>query len=240
MVVGGSSEAKTIRFSGYDWTIKSGINKAPGPNNWDENNVLVDERGDLHLRLTQRDGQWYCSQVSLNDRLGFGRYQFWVIGRVDDFDPNVVFGLFNYPTSDLGPDGTHEIDIEFAKWGHTTAPIGNYTVWPATKSLKPAFKRFAVDLKGDYTTHRFIWNSTSVSFQSLNGHHDDNTGQFEQWMYQPTDPARYPGRARARHIDGGIPVIAWRLELFCDPVPIGMQRTEDLVNGGDKMCQRAA
>jgi hypothetical protein len=191
MVVGGSSEAKTIRFSGYDWTIKSGINKAPGPNNWDENNVLVDERGDLHLRLTQRDGQWYCSQVSLNDRLGFGHYQFWVIGRVDEFDPNVVFGLFNYPTSDLGPDGTHEIDIEFAKWGNPRAPVGNYTVWPATKPLKPAFKRFAEDLKGDYTTHRFIWNSTSVSFQSLNGHHDDNTGQFEQWVYQPTDAAVY-------------------------------------------------
>ena len=183
-----SSEAKTIRFSGYDWTVKSGVKIAPGPNNWDENNVSVDERGYLHLRLTQRDGQWFCSQVSLNDRLGFGRYQFWVIGRMDEFDPNVVLGLFNYPTPDVGPDRTNEIDIEFAKWGHPTAPIGNYTVWPTTKELKPASKRFTVNLTGDYTTHRFIWDSTSVSFQSLNGHYDDDTGQFEQWMYKPADP----------------------------------------------------
>jgi hypothetical protein len=71
------------------------------------------------------------------------------------------------------------------------APIGNYTVWPTTKGLKPASTRFAVDLTGDYTTHRFIWNSASVSFQSLKGHYDDNTGQFEQWMYQPTDPSSH-------------------------------------------------
>jgi hypothetical protein len=190
-MAGASSEAKTIRFSGYDWTVKSGDNKPPDSNNWDENNVSVDERGDLHLRLTQRDGKWYSSQVSLNDRLGFGRYQLWVIGRVDEFDPNVVLGLFNYPTPDVGPDRTNEIDIEFAKWGNPRAPVGNYTVWPTTKELKPASKRFTVNLTGDYTTHRFIWDSTSVSFQSLNGHYDDNTGQFEQWMYQPTDPSRY-------------------------------------------------
>jgi hypothetical protein len=191
MMAGASSEAKTIRFSGYNWTVKSGVKIAPGPNNWDENNVWVDERGYLHLRLAQRDGRWYCSQVSLNDRLGFGRYQFWVIGRLDEFDPNVVLGLFNYPTPDVGPDRTNEIDIEFAQWGNPAAPIGNYTVWPTTTALKPASKRFTVDLTGTYTTHRFIWDSTSVSFQSLNGHYDDNTGQFEQWMYQPTDPSRY-------------------------------------------------
>src|ERR1700730_15231357 len=189
-----SSEAKTIRFSGYDWTVKSGVKIAPGPNNWDENNVSVDERGYLHLRLTQRDGKWYSSQVSLNDRLGFGRYQFWVIGRMDEFDPNVVLGLFNYPNSDVGLDGTNEIDIEFAKWGNPKAPVGNYTVWPTTKETKELYRAhacFAVDLTGDHTTHTFIWNAASVSFQSLKGHYDDNTGQFEQWTYQPTDPASH-------------------------------------------------
>ena len=68
-------------------------------------------------------------EVLTKDRSGFGRYQFWVVGRVDRLDPNVVFGLFNYPTPDIGPDGTNEIDIEFAKWGKPEAPMGNYTVW---------------------------------------------------------------------------------------------------------------
>jgi hypothetical protein len=35
-----------------------------------------------------------------------------------------------------------------------------------------------------------------------------------------------------------IPVIAWRLELFCDPVPIGMQRTDDLSRKGNPCAVR--
>ena len=71
---------------------------------------------------------------------------------MDEFDPNVVLGLLNYPTSDVGPDRTNEIDIEFAQWGNRAAPIGNYTVWTTTTALKPASKRFTVDLTGTYTT----------------------------------------------------------------------------------------
>jgi hypothetical protein len=130
------------------------LNSGPGPNSWDENNVWVDQDGYLHLTITNRGGQWYCSQVSMAGRLGFGRYQFWVIGRIDKFDPNVVFGLFNYPTPDVGPDGTHEIDIEFADWGKPKAPIGNYTVWPAKTGFNRAYKRFSIALNGDFTTHR--------------------------------------------------------------------------------------
>jgi hypothetical protein len=124
-----SSPAKTIRFAGYEWIVKSGINRGPGPNNWNENNVWVDQGGYLHLKLTKQGNRWYGAEVLSRDRLGFGRYQFWIVGRVDRLDPNVVFGLFNYPTPDVGPDGTNEIDIEFAsgasqrlRWA--TTPFG--------------------------------------------------------------------------------------------------------------------
>ena len=186
-----SSPAKTIRFSGYNWKVKSGSHEGPGPNNWDENNVWVDQGGYLHLKLTKQGDRWYCSEVSTEDRLGFGRYQFWVVGRVDRLDPNVVFGLFNYPTPDVGPDGTHEIDIEFAQWGQPEAAMGNYTVWPIREGLRRASKRFSVELNGTYTTHRFIWNPNSVTFQSLHGHHDDNSNQFENWRYKPDEPRSY-------------------------------------------------
>ena len=43
-----SSPAKTIRFSGYDWKVKSGTHEGPGPNNWNENSVWVDEDRYLH------------------------------------------------------------------------------------------------------------------------------------------------------------------------------------------------
>ena len=186
-----SSPAKTIRFSGYDWKVKSGTHEGPGPNNWSENNVWVDQDGYLHLKLTKQGDRLYCAEVLRQARLGFGRYQFWVVGRVDRLDPNVVLGLFNYPTPDVGPDGTHEIDIEFAKWGKPEAPMGNYTVWPVREGLRRASKRFSVELNGAYTTHRFTWNPTSVTFQSLHGHRDDNSNEFENWLYQPQEPPSY-------------------------------------------------
>jgi hypothetical protein len=186
-------EGKTLTFSGYDWTVKSGANLGPGPNNWDENNVWVDPQGELHLKLTNREVRWYCSQVGMRDRLSFGTYQFWI--KPDrQTRSECVFGLFDYPTPDAGPDGTHEIDIEFAKWGVPYAKIGSYTVWPAKKGPDRANQRFAVDLNGSYTTHRFTWKATSVFFQSLHGHRDDNSIEFAEWLYEPRDPASQLGQ----------------------------------------------
>jgi len=39
--------------------------------------------------------------------------------------------------------------------------------------------------------HRFMWSSTSVTFQSPHGHHDDAADQFAGWLYQPQQPASY-------------------------------------------------
>jgi hypothetical protein len=177
-----------ITFSGYDWIVRPSGMGGPGPNQWDERNVWVDDRGELHLKLAARDGKWYCSEIHTRKPLGFGRYQFWVVGRLDELDPNVVFGLFNYPTRDVGPDGTHEIDIEFAQWGKKSAAAGNYTVWPARKGLKQTSNVFAFILNGDYSTHRFVWSSTSVDFQSLHGHEDDDHNQYSRWQFKPSDP----------------------------------------------------
>src|ERR1051326_8758787 len=135
LTLGFSASAKDLEFAGYTWTVRSGRG-GPGPNTWDENNVWLDAAADLHLKISQREGKWSCAEVTLRKRLGFGRYQFQVVSRLDQLDDNVVLGLFNYPTGDLGADATHEIDIEFARWGNDKNPRGNYTVWPVEKSLK--------------------------------------------------------------------------------------------------------
>jgi hypothetical protein len=133
-----------------------------------------------------------------------------------------VLGLFNYPTPDVGPDGTNEIDIEFAKWGKPEALVGNYTVWPAREGLRRANKRFSVALRGEYTTHRFMWSSTGVTFQSLNGHRDDSVNQFAGWLYQPQDPASYvPQKAMPVRIN---------LWLFQGKSPRNGQQVELIVN----------
>lgn len=187
MSAGAASHAGTIKFCDYTWVVRSSGRGGPGPNYWDPNNAWVDGNGYLHLKITQREGRWYCSEVFTQNRLGFGRYQFRIIGSVDKLDRNVVFGLFNYPTGDVGRDGTHEIDIEFSRWGNSSAPIGNYTVWPATNGVRRESKSFPFTLNSEQSTHRFTWSPTNVFFQSLHGHHDDASDPFASWRFSPPD-----------------------------------------------------
>ncbi len=185
-----ASVSTTIQFSGYQWDVRSGTG-GPGPNTWDPANVWVDAQGALHLKITAQGGAWSCAEVSTKKRFGFGRYQFQVISPLDQLDRNVVLGLFNYPTPDVGVDGTNEIDIEFARWGDEANPPGNYTVWPAQAGLAPRTHPFSFALDGTYTTHRFTWSSRRIFFQSLYGHRNDNRNRFASWVYRPSAYAKY-------------------------------------------------
>jgi hypothetical protein len=183
--------ATPISFSGYSWSVRSGQG-GPGPNAWDSRNVWLDAEGRLHLKIARRDGQWSCAEVTLQQRLGFGRYQFEVEGPIDQFDPNIVLGLFNYPTRDVGGDATHEIDIEIARWGNPAFPNGNYVVWPVDPSLKQIANTFEFALTGSGSTHRFDWNPSRVVFQSLQGFIRDNQegAEFGRWTFEPKDAPR--------------------------------------------------
>jgi hypothetical protein len=189
MAAGIAARAGTIDFSGYSWVVRPSGKGGPGPNNWEPENVFVDANGYLHLKLTKRNNAWFCSEVYTQKRLGMGRYEFWLAGPVDKLDKNVVVGLFNYPTPDVGLDGTHEIDIEFARWGNSSAPIGNYTVWPATNTLRQASKPFSFTLKNDLSAHSFTRSPTNVLFQSYYGQEDEKSHPFATWLYQPPNPA---------------------------------------------------
>ena len=183
------AQPKEVVFGGFTWTVRSGQG-GPGPNTWDARNVWLDASTNLHLKITHRDGQWSCAEVTMERRLGFGRYQFQTIGRIDRLDDHVVLGLFNYPTGDVGPDATHEIDIEFARWGEAKNPIGNFTVWPVEKDLKHVSKSFPLDLAGDDSTHRFVWSRERILFQTLNGHRNDDREELSRWVFRPGEPTR--------------------------------------------------
>lgn len=182
--------AKEIAFGGSRWAVRSGRG-GPGPNAWDENNVWLDGATNLHLKIAHRAGTWSCAEVTMKRRLGFGRYQFQTTARLDRLDDNVVLGLFNYPTGDVGPDATHEIDIEFARWGEARNPMGNFTVWPVERGLKQVSKSFPFVLAGDAATHRLTWSRSRIVFQSLNGHRDDDGQELAAWTYSPQEPSRF-------------------------------------------------
>jgi hypothetical protein len=199
----GIAGAATLQFSGYTWEVRSG-DGGPGPCHWSESNAWVDDAGQLHLKLSKDSGTWSCAEVSLAEthRLGFGVYQFEVIGAIDTLDRNVVLGMFNYPPPDVGPDSTNEIDVEIARWGNPSYPNLNFTAWPTRDNLLQQGKSFEFSLDGTYTTHRFTWRSNSILFQSLNGHRDDNQSQIARWKFVPKAPRRYiPQRPLPVHIN---------------------------------------
>ena len=184
------AHARTVAFSGYTWDVRSGTG-GPGPNQWNASNAWVDAAGALHLKVGKRSGVWTCAEVTLDQRLGFGTYEFKITGAIDQLDRNVVLGLFDYPTPDVGPDGTNEIDVEFSRWGNAGNPIGNYTVWPLVAGLEPAERTFSFALTDDRTTHRFTWSPKSIVFRSLRGFTSGNTPVFGQWSYRPTNPSSH-------------------------------------------------
>ena len=167
-----SAVASTIQFSGYTWNVKNGSHLGPGPNYWSRKNVWVDDKGFLHLKITHDSatGKWYCAEVSTQQTFGFGKWQFWVEGRIDKMDKNVVLGLFNYS----GNDGFDEMDIEWARWGNKSYPNCNYTVWPAEKGFKNYSYTKEVSLTGKNTTQRFTRTDSSVFFQSMQGFTNGN------------------------------------------------------------------
>lgn len=178
-----AAQNQILSFSGYTWRVRSGYG-GPGPNNWNAANVRLDKNGYMHLKISKAGGQWRCAEVETTQHLGFGRYQFQVIGALDRLDRNVVLGLFNYPTPDIGVDASNEIDIEFAKWGNPDYPPGNYTVWAAEANLKPRHYAFDFNLPAAASTHRFTWSKESVYFQSLSGYRN-NSAELAHWTFHP-------------------------------------------------------
>ena len=184
---------KTLRFGGYEWEVRESKHEGPGPNDWNADNVRVDNKGALHLKITRHAGQWTCAEITSKRKFGFGTYQFNLVGRIDRLDPNLVLGLFNYPTPDLGKDGTNEIDIEFAHWGNSKFPIGNYTVWPAKSGIAQSSKTFDFSLASlkankSETVQRFLWKKDEIRFQSFAGSPEKNTVPFGDYLFKPENP----------------------------------------------------
>lgn len=190
--IGNAQSATSIEWSGYQWSIRSGTGN-PGSNTWNPNNVFVDANGYLHLQINNQSGTWSSAELDMITpvTLGFGAFQFHVLGRPDLLDPNTTFGFFVYPPSSVGPDGTNEIDIEFSRSGIANAYNGNYTVYPTSPSLTRSWYGFNMQTPtADESTYRFVWTPSTVSFQSFDGFVDVtyNSNPNASWVFNPADP----------------------------------------------------
>lgn len=179
---------RRIEFSGYSWKVKSGEYLiGPGPNLFSDSkeNVWVDKDGWLHLKITKRDGKWYCAEVIAEESLGHGKYIFYLASRVDQLDRNVVTGLFTW--DDTAPQYNYrEIDVEFSRWGEETNNNSQYVVQPWYNPGN--MHRFNMELNGNYTTHCFDWEPDKILFQSIYDHYlcptlPDDPLVIESWTY---------------------------------------------------------
>jgi len=183
---------RTVSFSGRTWRVKGPGFMGPGPNLFSDGGsaVNVDALGRLHLTLQNLGGQWYSSEVALEQPLGFGDYRFTTVGRLDQLDPAVVFGLFLweygrcYDPAFLWWNPFNEVDIEFSRWGDPLAPIAQFVAqpfdWPGN------LERFDVTFGPDErTTHAFRWFADRVEFRSWRGGPFDESpaNLVHSWSY---------------------------------------------------------
>lgn len=150
---------RQINWSGYIWNVRSGTNTSPGPNNYSDStdNVWIDTNNNLHLKITYRNGKWYCAEVDAVKSLGYGTYATVVVSDPSILNKNVVGGLFYYL------DDQNELDVEFSTWGKTGINNTQYTVWTPSGSVESP--RYETNKQN--TTHKLNYNSNKISFESI-------------------------------------------------------------------------
>src|SRR5262249_33650548 len=119
---------KTLTFSGYEWDIRQTPGDRHGANDYDARNAWVDDSGQLHLRLAERDGRWTSAGARLMRSPGYGTHE----GRMRDMsqlDPAAAFGMFTF--DDQGSDQNHrQMGFDIRRWGDARGKNAQYALQP--------------------------------------------------------------------------------------------------------------
>lgn len=152
---------QVVKFSGYDWEVRSTPSDRGGPNDYDARNAWVDDKGMLHLLLTERDGRWTSAEIKLTRSLGYGTYTF-VVHDTSRLDPAAALGFLTW--DQLGPAQNHrELDVEVSRWGNPDNQDVQFVVQPHYVAANVyRFKQPAGRL-----THSFRWEPDRALFQTV-------------------------------------------------------------------------
>ncbi|HEX5731536.1 MAG TPA: hypothetical protein VF131_01785 [Blastocatellia bacterium] len=198
-MVPATSPTRTIRFSGREWKVKASGDQAigPGPNRFSdsEENVWVDANGKLHLRITNRNGQWLCSEVILAEEHAYGEYRFTLDTEPKDIERalNVVLGAFVW--NDADAEHNHcEIDFELSPWGQPGEKLGQFVIQPHTNPRN--IVRFDIPKGLAPTTHAFNWGPGRVECASFKGSSAGRHAFFRHTFTQGIPPDTKGTQAR--------------------------------------------
>lgn len=154
---------KTIAFSGYEWEVRQVSSDRGGANSYAADNAWVDDNGHLHLKLTQRDGQWTSAEVTLTRSLGYGTYLF-VVSDVSHLEPSATLSLLTWD-DEAGQQNHRELDIEVSRWGNPASLNAQFVVQPYYVAANVA--RFAAP--EGRLTHSLRWEPGRAAFRTIRG-----------------------------------------------------------------------
>jgi hypothetical protein len=185
-----------ISFAGMAWHVRTNsMAEGPGPNlfSGSGNNVWVDGTGALHLKITNQNGVWKCSELTSANTFGYGTYAFTVGSNVAAIDRNVVAGLFTWDDNTFATQANSEVDIEFSKWGNAS---DQYTYTSSVQPVKfdnPAvyYERTSqpsMDMSKltGTSTHAFTWTNSQVIWKSYEGANYPGSNLIASWQFNNT------------------------------------------------------
>ncbi len=183
---------RTVTFSGRSWRVKGPGYYGPGPSLFRDtaDAVWVDANGALHLTVKKFSNTWYSTEVTAEQALGYGDYVFTTVGRLDQLDQKIVFGLFLwqygrcYDPGWLWWNPYNEIDVEFSRWDNPAREIAQFVAQPYDYpgNLRRFDPTFA---DGELTSHAFRWLPDRVEFRSWRGGPADESpgNMIYSWNY---------------------------------------------------------
>lgn len=166
---------RTIEFGGQSWRVKGPGFYGPGGSHFSDapDHVWVDPQDRLHMTIRRSGGVWYSTEITAEDPLGYGDYLFTTVGQLDNWDDNVVLGLFTWQyllCSEPGdPWNLHnEFDIEYSRWGVPGNDFGQFVAqpWNFTGNINRYPISFAPN---ELVTTAFRWLADRIECRAWRG-----------------------------------------------------------------------
>ncbi|HEX8568278.1 MAG TPA: hypothetical protein VF648_21740 [Pyrinomonadaceae bacterium] len=183
-IVKGTGEAPApsdrINFSGYQWLARRQTIPRKGLITvFDPANAWTDERGFLHLRITNNDGQWTSGKIDLMPTLGYGTYIF-TVRDISRLEPAGVLTMSTWDVLESGQNH-REMMLEVSRPGAEPNKNLNYIIQPYYQPTNMA--QFNVPLLG-VLTHSFHWRQGKVEFKTVRG--GDSSGSAAKTLAEHT------------------------------------------------------
>jgi hypothetical protein len=156
---------KPLRFSGYDWEVRTIASDRGGTNNlYDADNAWTDSKGALHMRIVKKSDRWSCVELELNRSLGYGTYVL-TIEDTSHLEPAIVLSMNTFDDW-AGEQYYRELDVEISRWGD--AANKNNAQFGIQPFYLPGNVSPFVAPSGTLT-HVMRWESGRASFKTFRG-----------------------------------------------------------------------